>query len=156
MHGARLLERRARTGAPDPQDAAAIDEYLAEQRAFQAGLLASLRGEASAAAVTSAASVARNSELVWTWDVLSLALALDWAPYTLPAVPTADGECALDLAPGPAPARLVVDPWPFRSPSVAVRCDGRRLATRYDTDRELSAALADASWETLELTLEGG
>jgi hypothetical protein len=104
------------------------------------------------------ALVDRNSQLVWTWDTISLALLLDWAPLTLEAVPTADGV-AVDVAFAAVPADSPVatlSPWPFAGPEVHVHCEGRRLAHGFDDDADLARGLEQAPWETVRFTLVAG
>ena len=78
-----------------------------------------------------------NSTLIWTWDYLSLALLLGW-----------QGQVeGLDVR------GAEVSPWPFRVPALTVRCEARRLRGRFDSERELHAALAAAPTETLDYRL---
>jgi hypothetical protein len=75
-----------------------------------------------------------GSTLLWVWDYLSLALLLGW-----------QGQVeGLDVRDGS------VRPWPFRSPSLTVRCEARRLSGRFTDEPSLHAALAAAPRETLE------
>ena len=152
MHGYRLYDRHDLRHAP-AERAAAIRGYLDDQRAFQAELVTALREDPATSEFASDEIIDRNSRLVWTWDLLSLALALDWAPRDSDPVPTADGECELELRPPGEPGRFWLRPWPLREATITVRCEGRRLERRYDTDEALSKALARAPWETLEFTL---
>lgn len=145
MHGSRLYELRDLTRLSSEH----VDEvraFLAEQRDFQQQLLRSLHGDEATRAAATPDAVARNSQLIWIWDFLSLALCLDWAPCTAHAVPGNDGPVELNVEPGP-----ILDPWPFADATrpLTVRCEGRRLTGRYDTDEELTAALAAAPWETV-------
>lgn len=80
-----------------------------------------------------------GSTLVWIWDYLSLAVLLGWA-----------GEVE-----GYSVDGLRVTPWPFRTPSLVVRCEARRLHERFAEEGEMHAALAEAPAETLELELTG-
>jgi Protein of unknown function (DUF3891) len=138
MHGTALYERRdvARLA---PEDADRVRAFLAGQRELQERLLVALGADR--------ASVRRNQRLIWTWDSLSLAVLLDWPPFDLNAVPTADGE--VDVA----VRDRTLDPWPFAAPHVTVRCEGRRLAGPYADQEEMRAALAAAPWETVEIVL---
>jgi hypothetical protein len=135
MHGMRLYEMRdlSRLSAAD---AAAVTDFLATSRAFQRELAASLGVDD--------AQLRRNSDLIWTWDFLSLALCLDWAPCKAKAVPSAEGPVELTLAPDGT-----LEPWPFTKQAVSLRVEGRRLTERYDADQKLAAALASARWETV-------
>ena len=153
IHGTRLYEiRNLDRMAPD--DAAAVREHMAAQRAFQAGLLDALRADPVSAGGASEALIARNSQLIWTWDFMSLALCLDWAPCSAKAVPLGSGgsvDVSLDL--GPAAGQIVLDPWPFAPPRLTVRAEGQRLRGPYESDEALRVALATAPWETLEVEL---
>ncbi len=82
----------------------------------------------------------RAAALLRTWDALSLALCLDWAPWA--------GE---DVALGSGGA---LSPWPFGAPAeVEVRCEGRRLPARAASREELAALLAAAERVDLRFVL---
>ena len=152
LHGTRLYARRDLSALPG-SEAALVREFLEGQRRFQHELLATLRNDPRTAASATDRLVARNSRLIGTWDALSLAICLDYAPYTVTDVPTATGpEIDLGLSAG-GPARLMLDPWPLGVAWLKVRCEGQRLSERYADDGALSAALASAPWETLEFEL---
>ena len=153
MHGSRLYQRRNLERLPD-EDARAVERFLTEQRTFQAGLIASLRDDPAAATSAGERQIERNSMLIWAWDYLSLALCLEWAPATAQATPTVDGEVDLELTSDAAGAAHHLEPWPFQTPALTVRCEGRRLRGRFDRAGELREAFAKAPWETLELRLE--
>lgn len=144
MHGSRLYERRDLERA-SPGDAEQIRRFLAGQRAFQDDLVASLGADRAA--------VERGSLLIWTWDYLSLAICLGWAPATAKGCPAATGTVDLAIKPGPNPSRIRLDPWPFVTDDVAVRCEGRRLTGKFDSEHAMLAAFAAAPWETLEFRL---
>jgi hypothetical protein len=144
MHGSALYERRDLTRLA-PADVERVQAFLAGQRELQERLLAGLRADPRTAAAASEATVRRNQQLVWTWDSLSLGLLLDWAPFELAAV-----DIAVRIAPGGA---ITLDPWPFRDPQLALRCEGRRLTGRFDDEGTMRAALAVAPWVTIELEL---
>jgi hypothetical protein len=153
MHGWRLYARRDLNQLP-AEDARAIERFLAEQRAFQAELIDSLRADPLVAWHVGDERLERNSLLIWTWDYLSLALCLDWAPATAKSAPAATGGVDLNLTYDRDHDVHRLDPWPLRTPAATVRCEGRRLPRRFDSERELRDAFADARWETLELRLE--
>jgi hypothetical protein len=138
MHGTALYERRNLAQLP-PADAARVREFLAGQRELQERLVAAVGADP--------ALVRRNQRLVWTWDSLSLGLLLDWPPFALERVPTADGETDV------AVVDRTLDPWPFAADEVTVRCDGRRLAGPYADEEAMRAALAAAPWETVTVRL---
>ncbi len=151
MHGARLYERRDLDKLPT-EHADAVRAFLGEQREFQDRLLRSLRADPATAAAAAPSAVARNSDLVWIWDHLSLALCLDWAPQRLPGVPTLDGAAELQLT-AAEEGGLRLDPWPFAANAVTVRCEGKRLTERVESDQSLQEALASAPWETVRFEL---
>lgn len=161
MHGRRLYERRDLDRAPRGE-AAGIRAFLEHSRGFEAAMLESLRGDGQLEARrVTPELVTRNSQLLWTWDTLSLALLLDWLPRTLEAVPTGEGGEAIDLwleetAQIDETPAFSLRPWPFRPPSVRLRCEGRRLTETFSSQEELTAAFAQAPWETVELQLLPG
>ena len=138
MHGIALYERR-NLDAMSADDANAVRAYLASQRALQEDLIASLGADA--------AEVRRNQRLVWTWDFLSLALCLNWAPTEIGGVPSSDEPLTLALHDG------TIEPWPFAADRVAVHTEGRRLEGRFDDEATMRAALAAAPWQTLRFEL---
>lgn len=153
MHGARLYARRDLERA-SPEDAAAIRAFLAEQREFQSGLLQALRTDRRIAPAAREEVLERNSLLVWTWDYLSLAVCLGWAPACAKSCPTAAGAPVdLRLTPGPRAGQLCVDPWPFAVGELTVHCEGRRLRSGFADVAALRSAFERAPWETLEVSL---
>jgi Protein of unknown function (DUF3891) len=144
MHGWRLYARRDPDRA-SPADADAIRAFLAGERDFQEELLASLGADPAA--------VERNSLLIWTWDYLSLALCLGWAPATAKGCPTAGEPVDLAIEPGAGSGRVSLDPWPFGPSTVTVRGEGRRLTERFRDEQTMREAFARASFETLEFEL---
>jgi hypothetical protein len=155
MHGTRLYERRdlSKLAAPEAQ---AVTDFLEGHRRLQQDLLDSLRTDPATRAASAPQCVARNSGLIWTWDSLSLAICLDWAPMTLERVPAADGAAQIALHPGSRPHELTLDPWPFSAGTVTVRCEGQRLSGGADDQDALDRRLADAPWQTLAFTLVPG
>ncbi len=158
MHGRRLYELRE-LGQLPREEADAVRAYFDRERVRQERLVASLRADPVTAATATPELVSRNSRLIWTWDFLSLALCLDWAPTKITDVPVAGGGSVhVELTPTGDSRSLTLSPWPLRTDSLKVRCDARRLAGRYDSDEALRAALARAPWQTVEfelLTAEG-
>jgi hypothetical protein len=139
MHGTALYERRDLTRL-EPSQVERVQAFLDGQAELQAHLLAGLNEDPR--------TVRRNQRLVWTWDSLSLGLLLDWAPFELKAVPTAD-HSDVDIA----VQHSTLDPWPFKAPHVDFRCEGRRLAGRFDDEHAMHEALEAAPWVTIELEL---
>jgi hypothetical protein len=138
LHGTALYERRDLTRL-EPSDVERVQAFTAGQRDLQERLIAALDADPE--------RVRRNQRLVWTWDSLSLGLLLDWEPFTLAAVPTAEGEADVEVR----GRRL--DPWPFAAPTVTLRYDGRRLGGPYADEAAMRQALADAPWLAFEVVL---
>jgi hypothetical protein len=153
MHGVRLYRLRDLDRLP-PQDAQAIRDYINREERFQHELIESLQSDPATAQGVAPAQLARNSQLIWTWDSLSLALCLEWAPWTAHDVPTASGGGATELSVslGNEPNELILDPWPLKTPT-RVHCEGQRLTEPAATDNALAKALATAPWERVELRL---
>jgi hypothetical protein len=123
MHGTALYERR------DP-DAPGVREYLDGQRRLQ--------DELAAATGADPEEMRRHQRLIWTFDFLSLALCLDWAPTSIEGLEVREGT---------------VDPWPFEPGAVEVRCEARRLDGTFGDEAAMRAALAAATVETLRFGL---
>ncbi len=160
MHGRRLYEAFDLNSA-SAADAAAVTAFRRHASELEGSLLAALRADPVSAPHATPERVARNSQLLWTWDLISLALLLDWAPRTLEAVPTAGAAAvgiALRAVPGEGGRAPVhsLDPWPFRAPEVRVHCEGRRLTEGFPDEGALASGLAQAPWETVEFMLISG
>jgi hypothetical protein len=175
LHGTSLYERID----PDdyePEVAAAIRAYVAEQRSLQSELSAGL----------DAAEVDRNRRLILAWDRLSLALChgtatrLEDVPGAVgaatirvepagdePAAPDAplrDEPAAPDarhrddhaVAPGAVTTAYTVAPWPFAAGRLVVGCEARALPGTFADAAALHAALAAAPWVPLRFELRPG
>lgn len=143
MHGVALYERRdlERLGASDRRR---VDDYLRTQRELQDRLTAQLGAPRD--------QLRRNQQLLWTWDGLSLALCLNWEPFTLEQVPGADGPLDVALR-TTGPTSFELDPWPFNDAVLQVVCEARRLDGRFEDEAELHAALDRAPVLQLHFTL---
>jgi Protein of unknown function (DUF3891) len=156
-HGRRLYERFD-VDAATPEEGSAVTAFLEHATELEQSLLGALRADPFTAPYATAEVVARNSGLVWTWDTISLALLLDWAPLTLHSVPAGEGG-AVDVALAAVAAdagAVSLDPWPFRAGEVRLHCEGRRLTHSYEDDAAMARALQEAPWETVEFTLVAG
>ncbi|MGH6869323.1 MAG: DUF3891 family protein, partial [Methylocella sp.] len=128
----------------------AVRAFLDEQHRFQARTAASLRADPKLAEQASPETIARNQLLIAALDRMSLEIC--WGlkkEITISNVPTAGaGTTELRMRPrdgeGLVIDDLVVDPWPFRTASVAVRTEGKRLRGRFSTGADLQLALDEA------------
>lgn len=145
MHGSALQRFRDLDALPEA-DAEDVRSYLREQRELQDRLRAGLgRPEGE---------IERNQQLVWTWDALSLALCLDWAPYTQRDVPTAEDLVDLRLVDDDVAGGHTLDPWPFITDAVTVHTEGRLLPReRFEDAATLHDALATAPVQRLTFSL---
>ena len=105
----------------------AVEEFLRWQAGFRRWLGFSRR------------DLEPGSTLLWVWDYLSLALLLGWQGQ-VEGISVTDGR---------------VSPWPFREPSLTLRCEARPLRGRFTDEDEMRRALASAPVETVELSLRG-
>ena len=137
MHGTALYEMRD-LDRMEPEDADKVRRFFDERRAEQDELLAALGLERGA--------VRRNQRLIWTWDYMSLALCLNWAPTVARAVPLGDGE-ERDVRIERVGDAVAIDPWPFAAESLTVRCEGRRLAGGHTDEEGMRAELERAPLE---------
>lgn len=142
MHGSALYARRD-LAAMDEADRELVASFLSRHREFEAQIRATL--------AASDEEVARNQRLVWTWDSLSLALILGWAPWTAEQVPAASGD-PVEIYLNEVDRRFVLSPWPFAARRVSARTQGRLLRNRCADREQLRRALAEAPW--IDLTYE--
>ncbi len=121
MHGVALQGLRDMPKLA-PADRELVLGYLERQRLLQDRLIALLGADRD--------QLALEQRLLWAWDSISLALCLRWPTTTVNGNTLAlEGD------------RFTLTPWPFRTDRVEVRCEGRRLVGRYETESQLRAAL---------------
>ena len=140
---AALLVSRHGSGLYARRDLAALE--AAQAAAVRAALARWAARERRWAAWVGAApaSVERAAALLRTWDALSLALCLDWAPW--------EGE-GVELS-----AHGTLRPWPFGArDELEVRCEGRRLTGRAGSRAELAGLLEGAERVDLRFVLRRG
>ena len=142
MHGRALSELRAQ--AAPAEQAGALHEHAAEESARQDLLRGTLGVTEEHAAFT--------RRQMWTWDGLSLGLCLGWQPFTAKDVPGREGLTDMQLL-DRGEGNWCLDPWPFGSERVEVRCEARRLQGGYADDASLRRAFEKAEPVTLEYVL---
>lgn len=150
LHGTGLYERFP-VKTDDPEVARAVADYLDGQRKLQQELAAALG--------IGAGEIARNRELVAVWDDVSLAICRDeGGPHAVPGAPSAatgDGGVRVPLTlTRVAPDTYSLDPWPFATPHVDVRAEGRRLDGPSPDEPSLHAALDRAPVLTITPRLQ--
>ena len=96
MHGVRLYEIRDLDTLPAPRGRSYSTSSAASAVPGRPGRHAeSGSGDRGCG---DAGLIARNSQLIWTWDYVSLALCLDSAPYAVKGVTAADQQVALAVS----------------------------------------------------------
>jgi hypothetical protein len=141
LHGRSLSELRAHAAL---EQAAALREHVEAERARQAWLCGILD--------ISEAQAHRAQRQMWTWDGLSLALCNGWQPFTSRDVPSHEGLLDIELR-GAGEGTYTLDPWPFGEDRVEARCEARRLASRYESERAMFEAWRDAAPVSLTFSL---
>jgi hypothetical protein len=119
--------------------------FFDEQHRFQARTAVSIRADPKLAEQASPETIAHNRLLIAALDRMSLEIC--WGvrkEIKVPNVPTVGaGTAELRIQPRDGEG-LVLDPWPFRTASVAVRAEGKRLRGRFATEVDLHQALDEA------------
>jgi hypothetical protein len=127
------------------EDAEAVRAFLDEQQRFQARTAASMRADPKLAEQASREAITHNRLLIAALDRMSLEIC--WGvkeEIKIPNVPTVRAETTeLRMQPRDGEG-LALDPWPFRTASVAVRAEGKRLRGRFATESDLHRALDEA------------
>ncbi len=145
LHADTIYGRYFNFAEASPEEAAAVHAFLQEQHAMQARLADSLRADPEYGGQASAENIARNQRLIAALDWISLAIC--WgveSDQEIPDVP-AEGEDKTELRLHFLDRQnLVLDPWPFHKPSIAVHAEGKRLRGRCSTQEELQQVLNEA------------
>jgi hypothetical protein len=157
MHGSRLYARRDNPQDSE-QDKRGIREYLRKAHRFEKTLQGELRQDPYYKKFSNALNVSRNQRLVALWDYMSLLICMGLGrPHTLPGTPLAGGSMPLELRSlNDDMTRIAINPWPFKTQSLRVWCEGRLLSGRSKTQTALTANLAQVPWVRLEFTLLNG
>jgi uncharacterized protein DUF3891 len=142
LHGRSLSELRAQSAEPD--QVAALRAHIDHERARQVALCASLG--------VSEAQARRTQRQMWAWDGFSLALCGAWRPFTVRDVPTAHGLVDVELR-DREDGTATLDPWPFATERVDVRCEAQRLDSRYEHEVAMRRALERPKPVTLSFAL---
>jgi hypothetical protein len=157
LHGTGLYQRY--DAANDlPENAQAVQHYLAHERAFQEELFASLRTDPHYGPYATEEGVGRNRRLIQVWDALSLAICFGvQQSQSWQQVPTATSSMMLTLtARDDDPTKLMITPWPFRRQQVTLVYEGRYLAETFSDEAMMCEALKHAPWVTLQTFLFPG
>lgn len=145
LHAQTIYERHFDFGKALPEDAAAVRAFLSGQRRFQTEMAVLLRQDPATSRDAAPATIEFNRLLIAVLDKMSLDICFGVKDVTaITDVPkTYDERVELCLSPD-AGGTLVLDPWPFHAPRVAVRAEGKRLTGRFTAQRDLDRALIEA------------
>jgi hypothetical protein len=141
LHGCALSELRARNS---PTDAELLQGHIDEERSRQRQLRAELE--------VSEAQCERIQRRMWAWDGLSLALCSGWRPFRVENVPCHEETTSIELRER-GDGSATIEPWPFGTKQVDLRCEARRLASSYPNADALREAFARAKPFALHFTL---
>ena len=151
LHADTIYARYFDFAKASPENARAVRAFLDEQHLLQARLAASLRADPETGREAAPEAIRRNQLLIAALDWISLAICGGVKrEIRIPDVP-AEGDRKIDLSLRPRDEtralifdELILDPWPFREASVAVRAEGKRLYGSFSTQKDLQRALDDA------------
>jgi hypothetical protein len=154
LHGTGLYERFTHW-KNSPESIRIVESFLEQEKEFQQELIQQLKQDAVYESYITPEAIARNQQLVATWDALSLIICMGVTQERqVEHVPTTNGETTLTLAPiANDPTRLSVEPWCFQAEEVSVMFEGRILAEPSDDEQTMRDRLASAPWVTLTVTL---
>jgi hypothetical protein len=154
LHGTGLFQRYT-SWQRSTEAIQLVEQYLSQEEVFQQHLVNVLQSDPHYECYANPTALARNRQLVATWDTLSLMLCMGvHEPRQVEQVPTATGETNLVLAPIDAnPTRITVAPWAFRSDSVTLVFEGRVLRQSFVSEEAMREALRTADWVTIMTTL---
>jgi hypothetical protein len=153
--GSTALDSTSATMRPTTsgENAAAVQHYLEQERAFQEELLTSLRSDPHYRIYATVEEVERNQQLVGIWDALSLALCFGrTSPQSWDMVPTDTTTLTLTTR-DDDPNTLFLTPWPFRRQSVMLVYEGRYLRETFSDEATMRHALSHAPWFALQTAL---
>jgi hypothetical protein len=155
LHGSGLYERY-RGWKNSVESTQIVQNFLEDEHAFQAQLVASLQDDPYYAPYLTAEVLDRNRRLVVTWDALSLLVCQGFTgEQQVSRVPTADGETTLKLTYiDDNPHHIRISPWPFGSSQVSLVYEGRLLRQPFTDEIAMRDALRANCWITLNTTLQ--
>jgi Protein of unknown function (DUF3891) len=145
FHARTIYERHFDFGKARREDAATVRAFLDGQHRLQAKIAASLLADPKISNEAAPETVEFNRLLIAALDKMSLEICGGVKTVVrISDVPRAIGECVeMSLLPA-AGETLVLDPWPFHAPRIAVRAEGKRLTGRFAAQKDLDRALAEA------------
>jgi hypothetical protein len=156
LHGTGLFQRFTHW-KDSAESTQLVEQYLHNETQFQQQLLQTLQSDRHYHPHTTPEAIARNRQLIVTWDALSLIVCMaEPVAHTVERVPMGAGETTLTLTPIAADrTQFTVAPWPFQTDTVQLVYEGR-LCHPADSEAAMRQTLRQANWTTIVTTLTPG
>jgi hypothetical protein len=148
------LARRMGNGRPE-SDLKIAEKFLEEQEVLQTSLATSLANDFHYDDRSNPKALQESQEIVSLLDWISLQVLFNFREDKIAReVESRPGAANFKLTPRAGAGQTVeVDPWPFRTPTVRLACDGKRLLRTYDDEHEMREAIRAAAPVTVLITL---
>jgi hypothetical protein len=157
MHTYSLLHDRADRSTIALAQLPLLDEFLDQQKTFQASLRAQIASDPSFTAdQTGESAILDHFRLLQASDYLSLLTCVDFRQpaHLLHPLPLRDGGHIPVQVRVIAPRHFVLDPYPFAEPSFAFRFPARHIKRKiFSSSAELQHAFDAAAVEALSVTV---
>jgi hypothetical protein len=156
-HASTIYHRRHEGGADPPEERSELEAILAEQEAIQRQFCDRLSDHP----VYGPAVEADQLKIAYRWlrvcDIFSLILCSDALPLS-GVIESVPGQAIGDLTSisyeRPAPFQLVLDPWPYRKPTITLSVQTRRLAENsFQDEASYRTSLSKTPWIPQTVTL---
>jgi hypothetical protein len=149
-----LKMMQERTG----KDIEALRVWLDEQETFQHTLVTSLANDFFYGSRVAEERIGPDRDLVSLLDWMSLQLCLNFREERLlQQMPAGSRPGAITITASSSEEHTArVEPWPFRTPTVEVVCEGRRLLTQFKDEELMREAVRGAAPVTLTMKLVTG
>jgi hypothetical protein len=157
MHTYSLLADHADRSTIVPAQLPLLDQFLEQQKAFQASLRMEIASDPSFTPdQTSESAIFDHFRLLQASDYLSLLTCVDFRQpaHLLHPLPSRDGGHIPVQVRTIAPRHFVLDPYPFAETSLTFRFPARRIKGKiFSSPAELQQAFGTAPVETLSVTV---
>lgn len=153
MHADLVYTRRRERGIDPPDRHEEIDQRLAHLATFKAQSLERLSNYPHHDEAITPTRIQANYRILRACDLLSLAICTgELTAGTIEDVPASNADARVTISYAPLdPHTLALNPYPFSSPEVLVRVEGRILSQRtFPDERAFHEALQAAPWFSQE------
>ncbi len=157
MHTHNLLSEHADRSTIPPAELPLLDEFLAQQKAFQRRLFERICADRSLPPEQKTeAAILDHFRLLQAADYLSLLSCVDFRrpSHLLHALPLRDGTRNRIEVRSAGSRHFILDPYPFAEPSLTFEFPARQVAGKlFSSSAKLQEQFAAAPVETLSVTL---